>query len=1116
MRTVKFLAVTLLVALTTCIGAFAQNRTVSGKVLDNQQQPLIGAAVLISGTSTGTTTDVNGSFSMSVPSGDVVLEVSSLGYITRKVSVPAAKSSVNVTLDEDNMTLNETVVVGYGTQKKVNLTGAISVVDDKALKDRSSHNLVTMLQGSVPGLNITTQSGNPGSTGKLNIRGFTSINEANPIVLIDGALGDLEDVNPNDVESISVIKDAAAAAVYGARAAYGVILVTTKKGSSDDGKAKIRYSGRFGWEEPTTSTDYEDRGYWSVYTLDTFWKTQAAGTPYTGYTEHDMMELLARVNDKTENPDRPWVVKEVRNGKEQWIYYCNTDWYHEMFRDRHPVQQHNISVSGGTKNVRYFISGGYDRQTGIMKAAEPDVFQKYNLRAKIDAKLNKIMSLSNNTSFYNSNYSWIGVGDIQDVFRNLRHTPASFPLFNPDGTGLYNNPLIIGGNYNVANGRQIVFAMGKHKNFDKKFNFTNTTEFVIKPVDHFNVTANFTYRRVNRNEMHRTVNIPFGVRPGVTDAYTTGAGLNELEERTRRYDYYTGNIFGTYENTFKDAHNLKVMLGFNVETYQYKNVTAKGQNLSDENLNDFNLISPDESGAIITTLEGGQSEYALAGFFGRLNYDYKGRYLIEASGRYDGSSRFAKGHRWGLFPSVSGGWRISEEPFFAPARDIVNNLKLRASFGSLGNQNVSDYSYMRTISQQAFSAFTFGEGSTNAKYSGISAPNSSELTWETTQQYNVGLDASLFNGRLDFTAEAYIRDTKNMLVQGNALPSVYGADAPKENSADLRTRGYEISVGWRDSFKLAGKPFNYSVRASLSDYDSHITRYANNPDKRLNDYYVGQRIGDVWGFVVDGLFKTDEEAKDYQANVCDALTYVGTNRMQGGFLAGDLRYVDLDNDHSGEGGINKITLGKNTADDPGDRKILGNSLPSMQYGFNLAFDWMGFDVSAFFQGTGTHYWYPAGMNIAFWGSYSYAYCAAFMPRDFIKTVWSEDNPDAYFPRARVYSSTGGELAPVNSRYIQNVRYLRFKNLTVGYTVPQRLTQKIHLDKVRFYFSGENLAYWSPIKKYTKYLDPESSYRRASSDKDKSSTTGIYKNSDSKDAVAYPWQKTLMFGVDITF
>ena len=1112
MRVFKTLAVTLLIALLTNVAAFAQNRTVSGKILDNQQQPLIGAAVMISGTTVGTTTDVNGSFSLSVPSGDVVLEVSSLGYLTRKVTVPAAKATVNVTLEEDNMTLNETVVVGYGTQKKVNLTGAISVVDDKALKDRSSHNLVTMLQGSVPGLNITTQSGNPGSSGKLNIRGFTSINEADPIVLIDGAIGDLEDVNPNDVASISVIKDAAAAAVYGARAAYGVILVTTKNGSSDDGKAKIRYSGKFGWEEPTTSTDYEDRGYWSVLTLDTFWKTQAAGTPYTGYTEHDMMELLARVNDKTENPDRPWVVKDVRNGKEQWVYYCNTDWYHEMFRDKHPVQQHSISISGGSKNIKYFVSGGYDRQTGIMKSTESDVYQKYNLRSKIDAKLNKWMSLSNNTAFYNSNYSWIGVGDIQDVFRNLRHTPASFPLFNPDGTGLYNNPLIVGGSYNVANGRQIVFAMGKHKNYDKKFNFTNTTELVIRPVDHFNITANFTYRRVNRSEMHRTVNIPYGVRPGVTDAYTTGAGLNQLEERTRRYDYYTGNVFGTYENTFKDAHNVKVMAGFNVETYHYKNVTATAQNISDDDLNDFSLIATNDEGAIITELAGGQSEYALAGFFARLNYDYKGRYLFEASGRYDGSSRFAKGHRWGLFPSFSAGWRISEENFFKPAKDIVNNLKLRASFGSLGNQNVSDYAYMRTISQKTFSAFTFGEGSNNAKYSAISAPNSSELTWETTQQYNVGIDASLLNSRLEFTAEGYIRDTKNMLVQGNALPSVYGADAPKENSADLRTRGYELSLGWRDSFKLAGKPFNYSVRASLSDYDSHITRYANNPTKNLADYYVGQRIGDIWGFVVDGLFATDEEAKYYQENVCDALTYIGTSRMQGGFLAGDLRYVDLDNKQEGTNGINKITLGKNTADEPGDRKILGNSLPSMQYGFTLAFDWMGFDVNAFFQGTGTHYWYPSGMNIAFWGSYSYAYYTAFMPRDFIKTVWSEENPNTYFPRARCYSSTGGELAPVNSRYIQNVRYLRFKNLTVGYTIPQHLTKKICLEKVRFYFTGENLAYWSPIKKYTKYLDPESAYRRVTT----TSSNGIYTNSDAKDAVAYPWQKTLMFGIDITF
>lgn len=1114
MRLIKTIAVTLLLAACHVVAMYAQDRELSGTVLDNQQQPVIGAAVMVAGSpNIGAVTDSEGEFILKVPGGEVVLEVSSLGYTTKTVTVPSTLSKVTVTLEEDNMLIEETVVVGYGTQKKVNLTGAISVVDDKQLTGRSSHNMVNMLQGMVPGLNVTTQSGNPGSTGKMNIRGFTSINnsDASPIVLIDGAIGDLEDVNSNDVESISVIKDASAAAVYGARAAYGVILVTTKKGSSDDGKAKIRYSGKFGWEEPTTSTDYESRGYWSVYTLDLFWKTQAAGTPYTGYTEHDMMELLARVNDKTENPERPWVVKEIRNGREQWVYYCNTDWYHEMFNDRHPVQQHNVSISGGSKNIKYFISGGYDRQTGIMKPT-PDVFQKYNLRAKIDAKLNRIMSISNNFSFYDSDYSYIGVGDIQDVFRNLRHSPASFPLFNPDGTGLYNNPLIIGGNYNVANGRQIVFQMGKHKNSEKKYSMANTTQLVIAPIEEFNITADFTYRKVRRDEMHRTVNIPYGIRPGVTSSYTTGAGLNELEEQSQNYTYLSGNVFATYTDTFNDAHNLKVMAGFNAETYNYKNITAVGQNLSDDYLNDLSLVTPDESGATITSVSGGQSQYALMGFFGRVNYDYKGRYLLEFAGRYDGSSRFAAGHRWGFFPSGSAGWRISEEPFFTPAKNVFNNLKLRASVGSLGNQNVDNYAYMRTIAIKTFSGYTFGEGSNRAQYADLSAPNSSSLTWETTYQYNVGLDAAMLNNRLEFTAEAYIRDTKNMLVQGNALPSVYGAAAPKENSADLRTRGYELSIGWRDAFVLAGKQFNYFAKASLSDYDSYITRYDNNPDKRLTDYYVGQRIGDVWGFVVDGLFQTDEEAQYYQNNVCDALTYIGTNRMQGGFLAGDLRYVDLDNKQEGPNGINVITLGDNTADSPGDRKILGNSLPSLQYGFNFGFDWMGIDMSIFFQGVGNHYFYPPGMNIAFWGSYSYAYYTAFMPTDFIQTVWSEDNKDAYFPRPRVYSSTGGELAPVNSRYLQNIRYLRLKNLTVGYTLPERWTKAIHVDKIRFYFSGENLAYWSPLKRYTKYLDPESAYRRVT---DKTST-GMYTNSDAKDAVAYPWQKTIMFGVDITF
>ena len=393
MRRIRHIAATLLLALGAFTAAWAQTRVVSGTVLDTGQQPLVGAAVLVAGTTTGDVTAPDGTFSIRIPSEEVMLEVSCLGYVTQTVRVPAGQRTVSVTLEEDTMLLEETVVVGYGVQKKVNLTGAVTAVDTKDLEDRTTHNLTDMLQGAVPGLNISTTSGNPGSSGSLNIRGITSINAADPLVLVDGVEADMSRVNANDVENISVIKDASAAAIYGARAAYGVILITTKSGSDKGGKATVRYSGRLGWEEPTVSTDFETRGYWSVYTVDKFWATDA-GKNYTTYTEHDMAELLARVNDKTENPERPWAVEEIRNGRKQWVYYANTDWYHELYNDRHPVQQHSVSINGGNKDVKYFLSGAYDRQSGIIKL-NPDVFQKYNLRAKIDARLNKVMRLSN-------------------------------------------------------------------------------------------------------------------------------------------------------------------------------------------------------------------------------------------------------------------------------------------------------------------------------------------------------------------------------------------------------------------------------------------------------------------------------------------------------------------------------------------------------------------------------------------------------------------------------------------------------------------------------------------------------------------------------------------------
>ena len=1091
MRLIKPIAVSLLLAFGGLISLYAQSRSVSGKVLDEQQVPIIGAAVIMAGEgSVGSVTDIDGNFALTVPSGDVTLNVTCLGYESKAVSVSNTQSMVTIILKEDSMMIDETVVVGYGTQKKVNLTGAITTVASKELENRTSHSLTNMLQGSVPGLNITTSSGTPGASGSINIRGVTSINDAEPIVVIDGAIGDLDRVNPNDVQSISVIKDAAAAAVYGARAAYGVILITTKSGSDKDGKAIVKYSGKFGWEEPTTSTDYETRGYWSVYTVDKFWQADA-GKKYTTYTDYDMGQLLARVNDKTEHPDRPWVVEDIRNGKRQWVYYANTDWYHELYNDQHPVQKHSVSISGGGKAVRYFLSASYDKKVGVIKQ-NPDVYQKYNLRSKLDFDINKWFKMSNNTSYFASSYSFPGVGDVENAFAYAaRHALAAFPLKNPDGSWVYTTPMI-SGNYNVANGRHIVYGNDKNFNMDKYNDFQNTTELKFTPVKQFNITANFTYRNYTTSYTNRQTKFDYRVYPGADiQYYTSGAGEDKLTENIKRYNYLSGNVFATFEETWKDAHHFTAMAGVNAETWANKNVKALGKNLLSEDLNDLNLIAPDVDGNVLTEVGGGQNAYSLLGVFARVNYDYKGRYLFEASARYDGTSRFAAGSRWGLFPSGSIGWRISEEPFFAPAKKVVNNLKLRASYGSLGNQNVGYYAHLRTISLNYFSNYTFGEGSTKPKYSSLSNPVSSGLTWETTQQSNIGLDMTMFNNRLEFTAEAYIRDTKNMLTDGDALPGVFGADPPKANSADLRTKGYELSLSWRDQFNLAGHPFGYSVRATMSDFRSHITKFDNPTYTFGKSYYEGMRLGDIWGFVVDGLFATDEEAKQYTSEVLDC-SYIN-GRMTGGFLAGDLRFVDLD-------GNKVLGIGSNTVDKPGDRKILGNSLPSLQYGLTFAFDWLGFDVSAFFQGTGNHYWYPHGFNMNFWGCYSYSY-VSFLQRDFIQRCWSEENPDAYFPRPRSYSATGGELSKVNSRYLQNVRYLRFKNLTVGYTLPKKWLDKVRVDKVRIYFTGENLHYWSPLKKNCLYVDPESAFSRSS---------------DVDNHMSYTWQKTMMFGIDITF
>ena len=1081
MRTMKILAASVLLLLSS-FGMWAQNRTVSGKVLDAEGYPVPGAGVVLEGTSSGTVTGADGTFSLQVPAREVVLVFSSLGYLTQNVTVTAAQGTVNVTLAEDNMTIEETVVVGYGTQKKVNLTGAITAVESKQLENRSAHNLTTMLQGSVPGLNISTSSGNPGSTGSLNIRGYTSINGGEPLVLIDGVEGSINRINPQDVASISVIKDASSAAVYGARAAYGVILVTTKSGSEKD-KATVRYSGRWGVEMPTTSTDWETTGYWSVYTLNKFWY-ESKGSNYVNYTQDDMMELLKRVNDKTENPERPWVV--IKDGK--YKYYANTDWWHEFYNDVHPTTTHSVSVSGGSKAVKYYLSGQYDRQQGMVRV-RPDVYEKYNLRAKIDARINKYARISNNTNFFVSAYDFPGLADIQDSFAyGDRHAPACFTPKNPDGTWVYATDYL--GSYRVANGRHWAYA-SDNLNVEKRTDLANTTELTVTPFEGLTLKANYSYRTYSNHDTHRRNEITYSKDPGVLVTYNNGGAFdNYMTEEIKEYVRQTVNVYATYEHSFAEAHNLKVMGGFNYDDYHYKRVAAKGYDLITTELSDLALISTETR---TPEVGGNQSAWRMAGFFGRINYDYKGRYLFETSARYDGSSRFASGHKWGFFPSASIGWRISEEPFFAPAKHVVNNLKIRASYGTLGNQNVGNFSYIRLVNFKTFANYNFGD-TTMARYTNLDDPVASDKTWETSKQANLGLDLAMLGNKLEFTGELYIRDTDGMLTDGMDLPAVYGAGVPQMNAADLRTKGYELSLSWRDSFKLFGRDFEYFVKPTLSEFRSTITRF-NNENKLLSNYYEGMELGEIWGFHVDGLFASDAEALEYTSRVDQ--TYCNAN-LNGGWKAGDLKYADLDGD-----GV--IGIVKNTLADHGDKIYLGNSLPRLHYGFQFGFSYAGFDVNAFFEGIGNRYWYPARLNFDFWGPYSYGY-PVFLAKNFLDKCWSEENPDAYFPRPRsnVASNGGGELGRVNDRYIQNTRYLRFKNLTIGYNLPKTLLNKVGIEALRVYVSGENLAYWSPITKVTDHLDPESCFDRGDDPVNDLNNT------------SYPWQKTFMFGIDLTF
>lgn len=1060
-----------------------KGKTITGTIVDAKGETIIGANIIEKGTSNGTITDFDGKFTLQV--GDnAVLRISYIGYLEQEVSTEG-KSSINITLMEDTKTLDEVVVVGYGTQRKENLTGAVSVVDQTKLASRPASNMSQLLQGAVPNMGVTFSSGMPGATGSFNIRGVNSISAgggASPLVLIDGIEGSIDRINPQDVESVTVLKDASAAAVYGARASYGVIIVNTKSGDKE--KTTVNYGGKYAINNPTVSTDYESRGYYSAGINDMFFETYQ-GARYTTYNEEDYHELWIRKDDKIENPDRPWVVE--KDG--QYKYYANTDWYDYLFKHSNPTQEHNLSISGGSKSLKYILSGNYYDQKGIFRN-NPDRFKKYSYRSRISSEITSWLEISNTSSYFNSSYSYPGLGGVGNTFNSATgHALASFVPVNPDGTPTYLTTNNNGGE--IMDGRSAILTHNKNRNNDNRYEFSTTFEATIKPIKQFELKTNYSYVHYNYQTVNRSVLVPYSKEPGVINTLPANRSDNRLSESQINHWYKVFNIYGTYSDTFNSNHNVSAMGGFNYETKFYKDLRMTQTGLLSDDLDDFNLAKGEE-----IEIKGGKNKYAIQGLFYRLNYDYAGKYLFETSARYDGSSRFKRGSRFAFFPSFSAGWRVSEEKFFTPLRNVVDNMKVRFSYGSLGNQQVGFYDYIQEIITSNTLNYTFNDGF-KAPYAYESALNSDNLTWETVTTKNIGLDLGFLNNRLNAEMDYYYRDTKDMLMPGRQLPASYGISSPLENAADLTTKGWEVSLSWRDRFTLFNKTLNYSIGVGLGDNTSKVTRY-DNPEQILgsNRFYEGQKLGQIWGYVVNGYFKSDEEAKNYKVDQSYVNDIINVSYMDKGVHAGDLKFEDLDGDN-----IIKPTT---SALDIKDQKVIGNSLPRYNYNANVNLNWNGIDLSVFVQGIGKQNWYPDPNSMAFWGPYARPY-ATFIPSDFLSNIWSEDNPNAYFPRPRGYialNASRRSLGVANTKYLQDLAYCRIKNITVGYSLNKEWISRAKLEKVRFYFSGENLFTFTKLE--NDYIDPE-----------QASASNSY-NHGSSNAKTYPWSKTISFGIDFTF
>lgn len=998
-----------------------QNGVCNGVVTDTTGETVIGASVVVKGTTNGTITGLDGDFSLSGVTKGSILVVSFVGY--QNTEVKWNGQPLTIVLKEDTKVLDEVVVVGYGTQKKANLSGAVAAVDGKVLQDRPITNIGQGLQGVVPNLNITMNNGGaPGATSSFNIRGNTSLNGGSPLVLVDNVQMDANLVNPDDIESISVLKDAASASIYGARAAYGVILITTKKGKKSD-KPTVSLSATGYWQSPAlTFHNVNSMQYLTM--MDEAYQNDGGSGHYFKSQVYQYAEDY--FNGKYDSP----VFFDTAYDTYKYGYCGNTDWWDELYKTSFS-QIYTANISGGNDRTTYYASVSMNDQGGILKAGD-DKYNKYNANVNISSNITKWLNVSakiahtytdelhptggttamNSTAYSGlSSYSGMMKGDLSPLM------PVKHPDGHYAGQGSYTNPVAI-------------MEQGGNAQY-KQNDLWMTGAVKITTIKGLVINADYTWNFYGKSSNQHVQNFyDYTAVPG-TENYYPWTNPSSVTV-TNNDDYYNAfNAFAEYTFSLKKKHNFKVMVGYNQENKHKKYHYAGRKNLIDSSNPSLNLAYGDMA------MNGSETHWSVNGFFARINYDYKGKYLLELNGRYDGSSKFPHGDRYAFFPSASVAWRVSEEKFWEPIRGWFDNFKLRASYGSLGNQALDESRYGNFPYLATYGINTkYGALLNGTRPVAVSVPGlvSASFTWETVNQIDFGFDASFFGGRLNTSFDWYRRNTKDMLTAGQALPAVLGTSVPQENAADMKTVGWEVSLEWNDRLSNG---FGYHIKGVLSDYQASITKFSN-PTKLLGTHYVGEKLNEIWGYVSNGLFQSDEDAKAADQSYLSG----------GSWGAGDVKYEDLNND-------GKIDIGKNTLDDSGDRKIIGNSTPRYSYGITAGFDYKGFDFEMFWQGIGKRDYWLGGSQ--FWG-FTDEWCT---PLTSSLDYWTEDNRDAYFPRLHHYGVNGGNHQ-VSTRYLQNAAYLRLKNVVLGYTIPRSITEKVKISRLRVFVQGENLLTSTPL------------------------------------------------------